>query len=57
MAGRKRGKGKRKKNEGGWRAGREGERKRREGYTFDLEVLCHKTCYVYFPAGDNMLSH
>ena len=28
--------------------GRKGTEERRgEGCTFDLEVLCHKTCYVY----------
>ena len=37
--------GERWKKEG--RARREDERKRGEGYTFDLEVLCHETCYVY----------
>ena len=25
----------------------EGEERGGEGCTFDLEVLCHKTCYVY----------
>ena len=29
------------------REGKRGKEKGGERYTFDLEVLCHKTCYVY----------
>ena len=36
-----------KRGEERGREGKRGEEKRGEGYTFDFEILCHETCYVY----------
>ena len=40
-------KGGTEEEERGGQEGRQVEERGGEGYTFDLEVLCHETCYVY----------